>query len=81
VLDKVFVEKINVEATVKKVQMLLEKEAHLPPALRSVLDASLLMVTLVVNRLTLNSRNSSKPPSADGNQKGDKFSILTSRAW
>lgn len=30
------------------------------------------MVTLLVNRLTLNSRISRKPPSTDGNQKGDK---------
>ena len=66
------VDNINVEATIKKVQELLAQEQNLSPALRSTLDVLLLVVQLLVNRLTLNSRNSSKPPSADPNRERDK---------
>jgi transposase len=59
------VDNIDVDATVKKVQQLLAEEAHLSPALRSTLDVLLLVVQLLVNRLSLNSRNSSQPPSKD----------------
>jgi transposase len=59
------VDHIDVNATIKKVQQLLAEEAHLSPALRSTLDVLLLAVQLLVNRLSLNSRNSSQPPSKD----------------
>jgi len=62
---------IDVEATIKKVQELLAQEPNLSPALRSKLDILLLVVQLLANRLSLNSRNSSKPPSTDF-VKGDK---------
>lgn len=65
------VDNIDVDATIKKVQELLVKETNLSPALRSTLDVLLLVVQLLVNRLSLNSRNSSKPPSTDF-VKGDK---------
>ena len=65
------VDNINVEATIKKVQELLAQEPNLSPALRSTLDVLLLVVQLLANRLGLNSRNSSKPPSTDF-VKGDK---------
>lgn len=53
------------DATVKKVQQLLAEETHLSPALRSTLEVLILVVQLLVNRLSLNSRNSSQPPSTD----------------
>jgi transposase len=65
------VDNIDVEATIKKVQELLAQEPNLSPALRSTLDVLLLVVQLLANRLGLNSRNSSKPPSTDF-VKGDK---------
>lgn len=65
------VDNIDVEATIKKVQELLVQEPNLSPALRSTLDVLLLVVQLLANRLSLNSRNSSKPPSTDF-VKGDK---------
>jgi transposase len=65
------VDNIDIEATIKKVQELLAQEPNLSPALRSTLDVLLLVVQLLVNRLNLNSRNSSKPPSTDF-VKGDK---------
>ena len=62
------VDNIDVEATIKSVQELLAQEANLSPALRSTLDVLLVVVQLLVNRLSLNSRNSSKPPSSDPNR-------------
>ena len=43
----------------------LEDEKELSPALRSTIEMLLVIVTLLVNRLGLNSRNSSTPPSCD----------------
>ena len=66
------VDKLDVEATIKKVQHLLAEQAHLSVALRAPLEVLLVLVQLLANRLTLNSRNSSKPPSTDRFNKGDK---------
>jgi len=66
------VDKIDVEATIKKVQRLLAEEAHLSSALRAALEVLIMLVQLLANRLSLNSRNSSKPPSTDRFNKGDK---------
>ena len=65
------VDNIDIDATIKKVQELLAQEPNLSPALRSTLDILLLVVQLLANRLGLNSRNSSKPPSTDF-VKGEK---------
>ena len=56
---------IDVDATVKKVKDLLAAEPALSPALRSTLDVLILLVHLLVNRLSVTSRNSSQPPSKD----------------
>lgn len=52
---------INVDETVKKVVALIEQEKNLSPALKGSLE----ILILLVNRLGLNSRNSSKPPVTD----------------
>lgn len=62
------IDNIDVEATVAQAKALLAQEQNLSPALRSTLDVLLLVVQLLTNRLTLNSRNSSKPPSTDPNR-------------
>ena len=41
-------------------------------ALRAALEVLIMLVQLLANRLSLNSRNSSKPPSTDRFNKGDK---------
>lgn len=66
------VDGIDVEATVKKVRELLAKEQNLPPALSTTLEALLVVVQVLVNRLGLSSRNSSKPPSSDKNRPREK---------
>jgi len=66
------VDKIDVEATIKKVQQLLAEEAHLSVALRAALEVLLMLVQLLANRLNLNSRNSSKSPSTDRFNKSEQ---------
>ena len=63
------IENINVEASVKRVNELIAAEKDLSPALRASLEVLLLLVSLLANRLGLNSKNSSKPPSTDPSRK------------
>jgi len=56
---------VDVDATIKKINDLLREEKSLSPALKSTIEVLILIVTLLVNRLGLNSQNSSKPPSSD----------------
>lgn len=63
------IEGINVEAGIKRVGELLESERDLSPALKSSIEVLLLLVSLLLNRLGLNSKNSSKPPSSDPNRR------------
>lgn len=62
------IENIDVDSAIDSVKELLSKEKDLSPALRSALEVLLVLVTLLLNRITLNSRNSSKPPSTDPNR-------------
>jgi transposase len=56
---------ISVEATLTEVKALLAQETSLSPALRAALNVLLALVAALLQRLNLNSRNSSKPPSTD----------------
>ena len=63
------IDSIDVDSAINSVKELLKKESELSPALRSALEVLLILVTLLLNRITLNSKNSSKPPSTDPNRK------------
>jgi transposase len=63
------IEDIDVDSSINSVKELLRKEKDLSPALRSALEVLLVLVALLLNRITLNSKNSSKPPSTDPNRK------------
>lgn len=69
---------IDIDATIGKVKILLAEDKGLSPAIRSMVELLIFLVTFLTNRLNLNSRNSSKPPSSDPNRrkvresKGDK---------
>ena len=70
---------INLEEAVKKVKDLVAREgASISPALKAGIGVLLLLISILVNRLGLNSKNSSKPPSTDPNRtkqprkKGDR---------
>jgi transposase len=62
------IDNIDVEATINEVKILLQQERSLSPALRAALNVLITLVSVLVNRLALNSRNSSKPPSTDPNR-------------
>jgi transposase len=63
---------VDVEATLDKTKTLLDQETDLSPALRSIIDVLIMLVSVLLNRATLNSHNSSKPPSSDPNRKKSK---------
>ena len=60
---------IDVDATLKKVETVLSEEEGLSPAIRSVVELLVLLITLLLSRLNQDSRNSSKPPSSDQDRK------------
>lgn len=62
------VDNINVEESIKNVVDLLAQEKDLSPALKASIEVLILLISILVNRLGLNSRNSSKPPSSDPNR-------------
>ncbi|MDG5996537.1 MAG: IS66 family transposase [Candidatus Brocadia sp.] len=62
------IENIDIDATLRKVEKLLSEEKGLSPAIRSMIELLVLVITLLVGRLNRNSRNSSKPPASDPNR-------------
>lgn len=60
---------IDIESNVEKIKQQIKADTTLSPSMRTTLDLLLLIVTLLCQRLGLNSRNSSKPPSTDLNRK------------
>jgi len=59
---------IDIEATLAKARKLLKEEEGLSPAFHATMEMLLMLVALLLNRVTLNSKNSSKPPSSDPNR-------------
>jgi len=62
------IDNINIEEIVEQVKSQIAGEKDLSPVLKASLELLLLLVTLLLNRLGINSSNSSKPPSADPNR-------------
>ena len=65
------IENIDIDSTLKRVETLIAEDNELSPATRSLMEILVLIITLLANRLNLNSKNSSKPPSSDPNRKKD----------
>ncbi|MCP4272015.1 MAG: IS66 family transposase [Gammaproteobacteria bacterium] len=62
------VESIEVEKALDHARKLIEQEKDLSSSLRAALEVLLLLVQLLLGRTSLNSKNSSKPPSSDPNR-------------
>jgi transposase len=60
---------INVDEAIKKAHVLLNSEKNISSALKTAIEVLILLVTILLQRKGLNSRNSSKPPSDDKNRK------------
>jgi transposase len=59
---------IDIDKTLNEVERLLKEDKQLSPALKSMITVLVMVVKLLTNRIGLNSRNSSKPPSTDNNK-------------
>jgi len=59
----------SINASIKKVKEMLENEKKISPVLKASVEILICIITLLINRLKLNSSNSSKPPSTDPNRK------------
>ncbi len=63
------IKKINAKTAVEHVEQLLAEEKHISPALKAALNLLLILVQAMIDKLGLDSQNSSKPPSSDPNRK------------
>lgn len=63
------IEGMEVEKAIAAARSALQTEVGLSAALRSAMEVLLMLVTMLLNRVTLDSRNSSKPPSQDRNRE------------
>jgi len=63
------IENIDVNKTLESTRKLLNEDNSISPALKSIIEVLLVIITLLMNRLNLNSKNSSKPPSCDPNRE------------
>jgi len=62
-------ETINVEKTIEATRKMLDEDPSVSAALKTTIELLLVLVTLLMNRIGLNSSNSSKPPSSDPNRE------------
>lgn len=62
------IESIDIQATIEKAQLLVREDKQLSAATKSMFEILILIITLLANRLNLNSTNSSKSPSSDPNR-------------
>lgn len=63
---------LSISETLSNAKKLLDEEKNISPALRAMFELLLTIVTLFAGRLSLTSRNSSKPPSSDPNRQKEK---------
>ena len=73
---------IDTDEALENIKKLLSEEKNISPALKAAIDVMILLVTVLVYRLGLNSRNSSKPPSSDygDTRKKAKEKVRTANA-
>ena len=63
------IENIDIQATIEKAHALIREDEKMSAGTKSIVEILILVITLLANRLNLNSTNSSKPPSSDPNRK------------
>src|SRR6266568_374159 len=69
-------DKISVNETLNKAESLLKEEQGLTPAIRAMFAILILLIRGFAGRLSINSNNSSTPPSTDKKRKrGSKKEI------
>jgi len=68
VIKIVKIEHIDINKTLEEARGLLASAKNISPAIRAIMEVLFLIITLLMNRFNLNSKNSSKPPSSDPNR-------------
>jgi len=63
------IDDIDIQATIEKARFAMKEDKQLSAATKSIFEILILVITLLANRLNLNSTNSSKPPASDPNRK------------
>jgi transposase len=66
------VEDIDTDEAISNIRQLLKDDTTLSPGLKAAVEVMIFLVSVLTNRLGLNSRNSSKPPSTDFGANSDK---------
>ncbi len=66
------IEKLNITDTINNAKQLLEADKQISPALKAMFEMLITIIMLLAGRLSVSSRNSSKPPSSDQNRKKQK---------
>ena len=66
------IEHIDINKTLEEARRLLASDKNTSPAIRAIMEVLFLIITLLMNRFNLNSKNSSKPPSTDPNRDKKK---------
>jgi len=66
------IENIDINETISKAKSALDKEKNISSTTKLVFELLLTLIVLLVNRLGLNSRNSSKPPSTDAGKANNE---------
>lgn len=70
---------VDVKETIDQANSLLEQEKSLSPAFKAVFKLILTIMQLMLDRLSLNSKNSSKPPSTDPKKNKKEKDNATNR--
>ena len=63
------IKKVNVGETLNKARELLQNEKNISPVFKTTIELILTLMQIMLERLSSNSKNSSKPPSSDPNKK------------
>jgi transposase len=71
---------IDIESNIDNIKAQIEADKTLSPSMRTAMDLLLLIVTLLCQRLGLNSSNSSIPPSSDPNRKKNSQGNSTNKS-
>ena len=59
----------SVNSTIQRAEKLLEEDKSISPAVKTMFKLLIVLVSILMGRLNINSKNSSKPPSEDKNRK------------
>ncbi len=59
------IKNIDATETVEEAKLLLQEDPSISSTTKATLERLIMLVSALINRITLNSNNSSKPPSTD----------------